>query len=258
MNMKRGSEGSRAADRKPKISLVVEQDPHSLREKTAAKLREGIIGGYFEPGEQLVERDLCATTGVSRTVLREALRHLESEGVVESRKGDGVFVKALTAQDVRDIYEVRMALDSEAVERFSERAGPEHHARLRAVTDQWSRLKYDDFDRVLAVNNEFFSILYEGAGNKLSLNIIHSLHTRISVLRAMTSRVATEAWQIEGVERQREIVSAIDSGNAHKAAKLARQYAERSMKFALSVLPLTSGEADARPDPRTKRSPSER
>jgi len=256
--MKRGSESGRAADRNSKMSLVVEQDPHSLREKTAAKLREAIIGGYFEPGEQLVERDLCTTTGVSRTVLREALRHLESEGVVESRKGEGVFVKALNAQDVRDIYELRMALDSEAVEHFSERADPEHHARLRGVADQWGRLKYDDFDRVLAVNNEFFSILYEGAGNKLSLDIIRSLHTRISLLRAMTSRVATEAWQIEGMELQREIVAAIDSGNARKAAKLARQYAVRSMKFALSVLPLASGDADTSPDSRTKRSPGER
>lgn len=98
-------------------SLVAEWSPHSHREKTAAKLRGRMIKSCSEPGEQLAER-FCATTGVSGTVLREAFRQLDSEGEVESRKGGGVFVRALTVQDVFDIYELRRALDSEAVGHF--------------------------------------------------------------------------------------------------------------------------------------------
>jgi hypothetical protein len=64
--MKQPNEDGQMPDRKPKLSLLVEQDPQSLREKTVAKLREAIIGGYFEPGEQLVERDICAAPACAR------------------------------------------------------------------------------------------------------------------------------------------------------------------------------------------------
>lgn len=215
---------------------MIEQDPHSLREKTVSKLREAIIAGYFEPGEQLVERDICAKTNVSRSSLREAFRHLESEGVVESRKGEGVFVKALTLQDVRDIYELRMALDADAVWYFSERASKEDRLRLKTLTDHVDEISYGDVDRVLAFSTEFFSIIYDGAGNALSHNTIRSLQTRISQLRGITSRSSNKARHKMGVALAREIVSEIEKGNSRKAAKLARMYAGRSLEFALSIL----------------------
>ncbi len=225
-----------AIDAKPPWSLVVEQDPMSLREKTVAKLREAIIAGYFRPGEQLVERDICAKTDVSRTSLREALRHLETEGVVESRKGVGVFVKHLTPGDVRDIYEVRMGLDAEAARNFSERASSEHRRRLKQLAGQWAEVRYDDFDRGLKINNEFFEILHEGAGNKLSLAIMRSLQTRMSLLRAITQRSSSRELHLERTSEMREIAAEIEKGNSRKAAQLCRQYAAKSLEFALAVI----------------------
>lgn len=237
----------------PELSLVVQQDPHSLREKTAAKLREAIIAGYFKPGEQLVERDVCAKTDVSRTSLREAFRHLETEGVVESRKGEGVFVKVLSLQDVRDIYELRMALDAEAVWYFSERASEEHRSRLRAITDQMKDVAFNDTDRAVSSTNEFFATIYEGAGNKLARDTIQSLQTRISLLRAITSRSSNEGRYHESLSLTREMVGEIEKGNSRKAAKLARQYAARSLDYAMAVL----SQADMKPqvdtDSRPKR-----
>ena len=190
---------------------MIEQDPHSLREKTVSKLREAIIAGFFEPGEQLVERDICAKTNVSRSSLREAFRHLETEGVVESRKGEGVFVKALTLQDVRDIYELRMTLDADAVWYFSERASKEDRLRLKTLTDHVEEISYDDVDRVLTFITEFFSIIYDGAGNELSHNMIRSLQTRISQLRGITSRS----------QRTRAVRSKRDRGNERHRIDLA-------------------------------------
>ena len=66
-------------------SLRVIQNTPTLREMTADRLREAIFTMHFKPNDRLVERDLCDQTGVSRTCVREALRHLESEGLVESR-----------------------------------------------------------------------------------------------------------------------------------------------------------------------------
>jgi DNA-binding GntR family transcriptional regulator len=60
-----------------------------LRELTLDKVREAIVSGYFKPGHRLVERDLCAQLGVSRTIVREVLRHLESEGLVANLVNNG-------------------------------------------------------------------------------------------------------------------------------------------------------------------------
>jgi DNA-binding GntR family transcriptional regulator len=249
MKMTKPRSRKQAPDDKPALSLLVEQDPHSLREKTVSKLRAAIIAGYFEPGEQLVERDICAKTDVSRSSLREALRHLETEGVVESRKGEGVFVKVLSLQDVRDIYELRMTLDAEAVRLFSERASDENLVQLKALVNQMEKISYNEIDRVLASTNEFFSIIYEGAGNKLSQDIIRSLQTRISLLRAITSRLSNTERHKESVALVRELVAEIESGNSRTAAKLARQYAARSMKFALEIL----AEAEPKSEPAVTR-----
>lgn len=239
-DLKRGAE---AAGGKPPVSLVVEQDPVSLREKTVAKLREAIIAGYFKPGEQLVERDICSKMEVSRTSLREALRHLETEGVVASRKGEGVFVKHLSLDDVRDIYEVRMALDAEAARHFSERAGSEHRTRLNSLAAQWTKVPYDDFDRALRLNNEFFEILHEGGGNKLSLAIMRSLQTRISLLRALTQRSSNQQRHLQRVMEVREIAAEIAHRNSRKAAQLCRRYAAKSLEFALAVISQAENEA---------------
>lgn len=238
---------------KPPLSLVVEQDPTSLREKTVAKLREAVIAGYFRPGEQLVERDICSKMDVSRTSLREALRHLETEGVVESRKGEGVFVRRLTPDDVRDIYEVRMALDAEAARNFSERASDEHRARLKSLCALWTKVPYDDFDRALRVNNEFFEVLHEGGGNKLSLAIMRSLQTRISLLRAMTQRFSNPQRHSQRMTEMREIEAEIAKGNSRKAAQLCRRYAANSLEFALAVISQTEREAVTQLGPLNKR-----
>jgi DNA-binding GntR family transcriptional regulator len=242
MKTKRPKAANRARDGKPQYSLAIEQDPHTLREKTVVKLREAIIAGYFEPGQQLVERDISARTEVSRTSLREALRHLETEGLIESRKGEGAFVKSLSRQDVRDIYELRMALDAAAVEHFAERASKEDRLRLKALILQWDKTNYGDVGRLLATTNEFFSVLYEGAGNTLSQEIMRSLQTRISLLREITSRSINEARYKEGLALTRELISEIEKGNSRKAAKLARQYAARSLELALAVLPRAESE----------------
>jgi GntR family transcriptional regulator, trigonelline degradation regulator len=227
---------SMISDKKPLLSLVVEQDPQSLREKTVAKLREAIIAGYFEPGERLVERDVCAKTDVSRTSLREAFRHLETEGLIISRKGEGVFVRTLTIHDVTDIYELRMALDAEAARLFSERASAERRSELTAVTAQLVEIPYKDYQRTLHFNNEFFRVIYEGAGNELSATIMRSLQSRISLLRAITQRSADEAHYKESMGMMGEIAAEITGGSSRKAAKLCRAFAARSLAFALSVL----------------------
>src|SRR5437762_11248559 len=103
-------------------SLRVIQNTPTLREMTTDRLREAILSMHFKPNERLVERDLCDQTGVSRTSVREALRHLESEGLVERRPNKGLYVTAITVEEARQIYEVRGALEPALGRLFTQRA----------------------------------------------------------------------------------------------------------------------------------------
>jgi len=87
----------------------------SRAERTAGILRERIIEGVFRPGERLSEEELSAALNVSRNTLREAFRQLGQEGVLVHEFGRGVFVRALSTEDVRDIYAMRRILELAAV-----------------------------------------------------------------------------------------------------------------------------------------------
>src|SRR5579883_3373385 len=107
---------------KMKNPLWVKRDVEPLRERTLKSLRDAILSNHLKPGQRLVERDLCEQAGVSRSSIREALRYLESEGLVESRGTKGMFVSVLNRKQALEIYEVRAALESEAARQFAERA----------------------------------------------------------------------------------------------------------------------------------------
>src|SRR5215471_4456604 len=114
--------------------LAVARDVLTLRELTTAKLRDAILSLHFKPGQHLVERELCEQTGVSRTSVREALRQLEAERLVERRASRGLFVASVTAEEARQIYEVRAALEPEMARLFAETAAARDFGRRKMPT----------------------------------------------------------------------------------------------------------------------------
>src|SRR5438552_16463065 len=83
----------------------------TLRQQVLEVLRGAILNFQFKPGDRLIERELCEMTGVSRTSVREALRHLESEGLVQNLPNKGPMVATVTADEAREIFEVRRVLE---------------------------------------------------------------------------------------------------------------------------------------------------
>lgn len=92
----------------------IDQPPQTLRDIVQERMREAIIAGQFAPGERLVERPLCDQLGVSRTVVRETIRYLEAEGLVEILPGKGPIVAQLSWEDARQIYDIRQMLETAA------------------------------------------------------------------------------------------------------------------------------------------------
>jgi DNA-binding GntR family transcriptional regulator len=101
-----------------------------LRKQVIELLRDAIASMEFEPGQRLVERDLCERFDVSRTVIREALRHLEAEGLVDLVANHGPVVSRITREDAGHIYEARATLEGVIARYAAERATPPAKKRM--------------------------------------------------------------------------------------------------------------------------------
>jgi DNA-binding GntR family transcriptional regulator len=106
-----------------------------LRDEVLATLRQALISGGFEAGERIREVELAAKLGVSRGTLREALRHLEQEGLIVTNPHRGTFVVKLTPEEAEDIYGLRIALEAYAVERAAELVTPEDLDQLQGAVE---------------------------------------------------------------------------------------------------------------------------
>ena len=215
--------------------LKIDRTAKTLRELTLDKLRGAIVQGYFKPGARLVERTLCDELGVSRTVVREVLRHLETEGLVEIVARQGPVVARLDPSQVGEIYELRSLLEAHAAQACAERATPDLVARLRAIRRKIeAAFAAGEVPRVLEHTEEFYDAMFEGAGKVVSLTVVKSLNARINRLRAMT--IATPSRSEESNREMNALLDAIERRDGETAAAASRAHIKRTSELALRVL----------------------
>ena len=207
----------------------------TLRELALEKMRQSILDRYFKPGDRLVERDLCDQLGVSRTVVREVLRHLESEGLVSILANRGPIVAETSMDEARQIYEIRAALEGMAAGECAARADPATLLRLEEALKR-IRAAYaaSDMRGVLTETTEFYRALFEGAGNAIALGIVTSLTVRINHLRSLT--INTERRNVEGPRQMDLVIAAIRKGDRASAAAAAATHVANASRIALALL----------------------
>lgn len=216
-------------------ALRIENPPVTLREIALDRMRRAIIGGLFEPGERLVERTLCEQLGVSRSVIREVIRHLEAEGLVEMLAKQGPIVATLNWDDARQIYEIRAALESTAVADCAKVAGPEIKTALRKTMGELERTsKQNSPVGVLDATTEFYKIVFEAGSNNIAWEIVSRLNSRISRLRVMT--LSTSNRMTSGPLQIREIFAAIDANDPDAAAAACRTHVGAAAAIAKTIL----------------------
>ncbi|WP_298287726.1 GntR family transcriptional regulator [Novosphingobium sp.] len=143
-------------------------------------VRQRIRTGRFVPGQRLVEVDIIRQTGASRSKVREALKRLEGEGLVEIEEFRGASVRSSTLDEVRQIYRARMALEGMAMHDFTARADPAMIARLQDLQDQLDACVQDRApDRFGRLNNEWHRLIVEGSGNKVIADHLQRLNVPI-------------------------------------------------------------------------------
>lgn len=202
-------------------SLAVKRHP-SIRDQIADTLRAAITNSDLVPGQLLVERELCELTGASRPSVREALRQLEAEGLVESRNGRGTVIRVLTKEEIANLYEVRAELEGFAARLFCARASDTQRQALQRAIDRLAkatRARGERSSEILAAQREFYSVLFSGAGNALLDQMVNGLQARLAQLRATTLGVDGRA---EASLAEFELIAeAIRSGNGDAAQQAA-------------------------------------
>lgn len=202
-----------------------------LRQQVLVGLRQAIIDGRLAPGARLIERELTDMMGVSRTVVREALRQLESEGLIAIIPNKGPVVRELSLAEANDLYSIRAVLEGWAARRFVENAGRAQVKQLAQALDVVAAA-YDggNAQKVLETKNRFYDMLFAGAGSETLSAMLNTLHARIWRWRALgLSHPQRSAGRSkESVRGLRAVLTAIEKHDPYAAEQLARDEAQRA------------------------------
>lgn len=157
-----------------------------LRDVVFNTLREAILKGDLKPGERLMELQLAAQLGVSRTPIREAIRMLEQEGLAVTMPRKGAEVAKMTLKGMEDVLEIRAALDELASQLACQRITEEQLVRLEEKKKEFEvTLKTGDVKKIAEADVNFHDVIYEATGNP-------KLETLLSNLREQVYRYRVE------------------------------------------------------------------
>jgi DNA-binding GntR family transcriptional regulator len=188
-----------------------------VRDQVADRLREAIVGLEMKPGQLLVERELCEATTASRASVREALRRLESEGLVVSERGKGTRVAVVSAEEAVHIYEVRAVLEGLAGRLFAERATDEQLAELERAVTEIERV-VDDPPKMLLGKVRFYEALFAGTSNPELREMLDRIHRRVTLMRA--SSLSVPGRPAQSVREMRKILDAAMRRDGDATAEL--------------------------------------
>lgn len=208
-----------------------------LREQVLDVLRQAILDFRLQPGQRLIERELIAQTGVSRTTIREVLRQLAAEGLVTTIPQKGAIVVVPSAQEAADLYELRAALEALAGRRFVRHATDEQVKALRKCFREFERLakrRNPDTRAMLAAKDAFYDVLLDGSGNTAVRNTLDGLRARVRLLRATSLSQPNRSTST--VAEIRDIVEAAETRDEDAMAAACEHHVNEAARAGLSGL----------------------
>lgn len=191
----------------------------SLAESVFKRLESDILSGKYAIGEIITEISLSKELAVSRTPVREAIRRLVQENLVEETP-KGHVVAGVSYADICDIYDIRIKIEGEATARFTKIATEEQLQHMREVLElQEFYTQRAEADKIKALDSEFHEIIYSGCGSKMYGYMLSSLHRKVQNSRRHSVSDAERAKC--AAKEHRELFAAIKSRNAERAQELA-------------------------------------
>lgn len=197
------------------------------------QLMSFIRTGEVQPGDRLREEDLCSRLSMSRTPVREALRRLEADGIVEHRPRVGAVLRKLNRSEMVELYEMRTVLERTAAELAARHATPAEIDVLAALNDDIAA-ETSNPAKAAAINQEFHRALYHAGRNRFLLEAARSLNNSLMLMGPTTY---TNETRIEDVVAQHAgIVSGLRAGDAEAAGQAAEAHLQASLRYRLRVM----------------------
>jgi DNA-binding GntR family transcriptional regulator len=212
----------------------VVREVSSLRQQVAENLRDAILDGRLNPGQKLIERELCESLDISRTLLREALQQLQAEGLITSVPHKGPSVALIGADEVAELYEVRQALEGLAATSFAAHATDAQIAELALQLKLMRQADPCDPRALLVAKSAFYAVLLNGCGNRVVKQVLTQLNNRMMLFRRLSmsapGRVPKMFSELEA------IVGAIKKRDGMLAGQLSVEHVAQACVTVLAAL----------------------
>ncbi|MBC3805580.1 FCD domain-containing protein [Acetobacterium fimetarium] len=206
-----------------------------LREIVFETIRGAIITGELQPGQRLMEVQLAEEMGVSRTPVRESIRKLELEGLVKMVPRRGAYVTPMSVNDLKEMMEIRRALEGLAAELAALNATAEEIAKLYAANQRFGESAMaNDEEGIIKNDMAIHDIIYRASGNKKLLTMINSLREQMQRFRAEYVHRIEDKTPL--VNQHMEIIRKIESGESAMAKALAGEHIHCTSADMLKVL----------------------
>ncbi len=207
---------------------MIEHKTISLADQVFDHLENDILSGKYQRGEILTESKLSTELGVSRTPIREALRRLEQEHIIEE-SGKGSVVIGINEKDLEDIFMIRKSLECQVAALAAKNRTEEQLKQLReALEFQEFYLNKKDPDQIKLMDSRFHETLYKLSGSTAFYDTLVPLHKKIQKYRRAS--VANSSRAEASVAEHRKIYEAIEAKNTALAAKYASEHVENAYK----------------------------
>ncbi|HEU0103445.1 MAG TPA: GntR family transcriptional regulator [Mycobacteriales bacterium] len=215
-----------------RLPQPLERATQTFSGRTVEVLRDLVTSGRLQPGERLNEVELATALGISRGPLREAIQRLRSEGLVETVPNRGAYVRVLTSDELRELYEVRVALETHATRLAAKRPDPVRLAELRALVADTGPGPVGGAAR----GRDFHHQLVALAGNVALLDAATEVRHQIDLVRQRSEHDPARA-QV-ALEEHDTIVDQLNRGRGEAAAKALTKHLRGSLEYAVTLLDL--------------------
>jgi DNA-binding GntR family transcriptional regulator len=220
----------------------------SLPEQIAERIGNDIIRGQYEPGARIQEQDVAGSFQVSRGPVREALRILERDGLIQIHARRGAQVTELTVAELNAIFDPRIALNGLAARRAAERQDPVSIARLKVAIERVSAVSGGaDLDSYLKASYVAHRTVCEASGNPFITRLVFLLAHQ--TLRYARLGLSTVKRRQQSAKNWRRMLAAIQGGDGEDAQAAAEQLARESRDAAVKLLTESQRRDDPDPEP---------
>ena len=204
-------------------SAIAPIERRALHEELADQLRRAIIHGELRPGAKISEKDLCEQFGVSRTPVREALKILSTEGLVQLMQNRGASVTELTWEDMQHAFPVMGALEALAGELACENATDSQIERAGVLQARMvAMFEKDDRKGYFRVNEEIHQLILEASGNTALPRLMRTVSGQVRRAR-YTANLSQERWA-QAIAEHEEILIALKARDSRRLGRLLKAH----------------------------------